>query len=94
MRFDHVQSRQLLWGGGEWGSYTRSNCVQWSGQRGGWDRLPLKLSEIRVDSNVWARGDQLVIMGGIYSDAGWNSERISIDGSVTSSSFSMKYETS
>merc|ERR1712110_162339 len=59
---------------------------------GDWSTLPLTLSEARRGSSLWTRGDQLVIMGG-DSDAASASETVSSDGAVTSSSFSMKYET-
>ena len=64
-------------------------------QTGGWTGLPLTLSEDRLGSSAWARGDQLVIMGG-RSDAAEgqeSSETVSSDGAVTSRSFRMKYKT-
>ena len=62
-------------------------------QTGGWTKLPLTLSEERYYSSGWARGDQLVIMGGWSGAAEESSETVSGDGAVTSTSFRMKYET-
>ncbi len=90
-RYRHVQAGPLLCGGGAIAPIGRS-CVNWSG-RGGWDKLPLRLSEERRSSSGWDRGDQLVIMGG-WSDATLeSSERVSSDGAVFRGSFGMKYKT-
>ena len=62
-------------------------------QTGGWDKLPVTLSENRDDSSAWARGDQLVIMGGQSDAARESSETVSSDGAVNSRSFRMKYDT-
>ena len=94
-RYRHVQSSQLLCGGGDYDSSTRRSCLNWNKQTGGWVKLPLSLSEERLYSSIWDRGDQLIIMGGdSWSDAaGWSSEIVSSDGAVTSRSFRMKYKT-
>ena len=91
VRYGHVQSDQLLCGGG-WDSSTWRSCLQWNLQ-GGWTRLPLTLSEERWGSSIWSRGDQLVIMGGVSVAARESSETLSSDGAVTSRSFRMKYKT-
>ena len=91
-RYQHVQAGQLLCGGGGYSdSSTLRSCLNWNKQTGGWTKLPLTLSEERVGSSAWARGDQLVIMGG--SGAEKSSETVSSDGAVTSRSFRMKYPT-
>ena len=91
-RVDHVQAGPLICGGGL--SRTNRRCLRWGLEGGGWETLPLRFSEERYSSSVWDRGDQLVIMGGTYKGAaGETSERVSSDGAVTSSFFSMKYKT-
>ena len=89
-RYAHVQSGQLLCGGFD--SSTRRSCLRWNKQTGGWTMLPLRLSEGRYGSMIWAHGGQLVIMGG-SSDAGESSETVSSYGAVTTRSFGMKYRT-
>ena len=91
VRYGHVQSDQLLCGGG-WDSSTWRSCLQWNLQ-GGWTRLPLTLSEERHGSSLWARGDQLVIMGGFSDAAEESSESVSSDGAVSRGSFAIKYKT-
>ena len=90
-KYLHVQSSQLLCGGG--GSSTQRSCVNWNKQRGDWVTLPVRLSEERYGSSLWAHGDQLVIMGGQSDAARESSETVSSDGAVTSRSFKMKYKT-
>ena len=90
-RWGHVQSGPLLCGG--YDSSTRRSCLRWNMQTGGWDKLPVTLSENRDDSSAWARGDQLVIMGGQSDAARESSETVSSDGAVNSRSFRMKYDT-
>ena len=88
----HVQAGQLLCGG--YVSSAERSYLKWNKQTGGWNKLPLRLSEARYGSSAWARGDQLVIMGGGWSDAaGESSETVSSDRAVTNRSFRMKYET-
>ena len=90
-RDGHVQAGPLLCGGGD--SSTKRSCLKWSVQIGGWVTLPLTLSEERRRSSIWDRGDQLVIMGGLwFGEAQETSETVSSDGAVTSS-FGMKYKT-
>ena len=88
-RYGHVQAGPLLCAG--WRTSTRRNCLLWSGQEGGWASLPLTLTDERRYSSLWARGDQLVIMGG-WNNAARTSETLSSDGSVTNSSFMTKYK--
>ena len=90
-RGGHVQAGPLLCGG----SYlsTRRSCLKWNKQGGNWTRLPVTLSEARWDSSGWARGDQLVIMGGLSDAAKESSERVSSDGAVSRRSFAMEYKT-
>ena len=90
-RFHHVQARKLMCGGWESESSTLMTCVWWSRQTGGWTTLPLTLSGERRYSSAWTHGDQLVIMGGSMYSAARTSERVSSDGAITKSSFSMKY---
>ena len=91
-RYAHVQSGQLLCGGGA-DSSTEKSCLSWNKQTGSWTTLPLTLLEERYGSSAWARGDQLVIMGGYSDVAKESSETISSDGAVTSRSFRMEYQT-
>ena len=90
-RLGHVQAGQLLCGGA-WDSSTWRSCLKWNKQTGGWDKLPLTLSEERRYSSLWDRGDQLGIMGGELP-AEETSETVSSDGAVTSRSFPMHYKT-
>ena len=91
-RVAHVQAGPLLCGGGDYGSSTRRSCLQWSMQTGGWETLPIRLSEERAYSSVWNHGDQLVIMGGSSVAARESSERVSSDGAFSRRSFGMKYK--
>ena len=89
-RYAHVQAGRVLCGGRSIAA--RRNCVQWSVQQANWTELPLTLSWARQGASVWARGDQLIIMGGVKG-AEETSERVSSDGAVSRSSFVMKYKT-
>ena len=91
-RYAHVQAGRLLCGGRS--IVVRFNCVQWSVQQGGWEPLPGYLSGARQGSSEWARGDQLIIMGGRdkRKDPEETSERVSSDGAGRSL-FAMKYKT-
>ena len=85
-RYAHVQAGPLLCAG--WRTSTSRNCLL---LEGGWVTLPLTLTDERRYSSLWARGDQLVIMGG-WNNAAGTSETLSSDGAVTSSSFMTKYK--
>ena len=87
-RSSHVQAQQLLCGGGV--SPARTSCISWNLQGGDWTTLPLTLTEDRYTSSGWYHDDQLVIMGGSWSET---SEIVSSDGTVIPSSFTMKYKT-
>ena len=85
----HIQAGGTLCAGY---SAAGSGCMKWEG--GDWVTLPLRLSQERFGSSVWAReGGQFHIMGGCcYNDARNTSDYVK--GNITRPSFKMKYKTS
>ena len=88
----HTQTVGTLCGGYDLSGNSRRSCLKWEG--GDWVTLPLRLSQERFGSSVWAReGGQFNIMGGCCYDYARETSDY-VKGNITRPSFKMKYKTS